>query len=186
MSADVTKELLEALKGLLVRVADDEEYGPDHAVTIARAAIARAEAALSSSDDTPPSAEERRLRRMLCRQRHGLSAYMDDGEATFGGDEFQRPTDYLRESLDSIEQAWIEAGLKQAALAEPQPDANSAPIEAIRRILTEVMDEAARNGAGSRSMPDDYVEVAAWLCGVSTKKASQPDADALDAAASTA
>ena len=48
---------------------------------------------------------------------------MDDGEATFGGDEFQRPTDYLRESLDSIEQAWIEAGLKQAVLAEPQPDA---------------------------------------------------------------
>ena len=123
MSADVTKELLEALKGLLVRVADDEEYGPDHAVTIARAAIARAEAALSSSDDTPPSAEERRLRRMLCRQRHGLSAYMDDGEATFGGDEFQRPTDYLRESLDSIEQAWIEAGRKQVAQAEPQPDA---------------------------------------------------------------
>ena len=47
MSADVTKELLEALKGLLVRVADDEEYGPDHAVTVARAAIARAEAALA-------------------------------------------------------------------------------------------------------------------------------------------
>lgn len=59
---------------------------------------------------------ERRLRRMLCLQRHGVSAYMDDGEATFGGDKFQRPTDYLRESLDSIEQAWIEAGLKQAAL----------------------------------------------------------------------
>lgn len=44
---DVTKDLLEALKGLLVRVADDEEYGPDHAVTVARAAIARAEAALA-------------------------------------------------------------------------------------------------------------------------------------------
>lgn len=67
---------------------------------------------------------ERRLRRMLCRHRHGVAAYMDDGEATFGGDEFQRPTDYLRESLDSIEQAWIEAGLKQAAMVEPQPDAD--------------------------------------------------------------
>ena len=44
---DVTKELLDALKGLLVRVADDEEYGPDHAVTVARVAIARAEAALA-------------------------------------------------------------------------------------------------------------------------------------------
>ncbi|ORM72403.1 hypothetical protein HA48_14705 [Pantoea wallisii] len=26
-------ELLEALQGLLIRVADDEEYGPDHAIT---------------------------------------------------------------------------------------------------------------------------------------------------------
>ena len=69
---------------------------------------------------------ERRLRRMLCRQRHGLSAYMDDGEATFGGDEFQRPTDYLRESLDSIQQAWIEVGLKEAALAEPNTPCHDA------------------------------------------------------------
>jgi len=44
---DVTKDLLEALKGLLVRAADDEEYGPNHAVTVARVAIARAEAALA-------------------------------------------------------------------------------------------------------------------------------------------
>lgn len=35
-------ELLEALQGLLIRVADDEEYGPEHAITIARAAIAKA------------------------------------------------------------------------------------------------------------------------------------------------
>ena len=74
--------------------------------------------------------------------------------------------------------AWSKATARaEASTTEPQPGANSAPIEAIRRILTEVMDEAARNGAGSRSMPDGYVEVAAWLCGVSTKKASQPDAD---------
>jgi hypothetical protein len=78
-------------------------------------AIARAEAALSSSDDTPPSAEERRLRRMLCLRCHGTAAYMDDGEASFGGDEFQRPTDYLRESLDSIQQAWVDAVMKEAA-----------------------------------------------------------------------
>lgn len=55
------------------------------------------------------------------------------------------------------------------------PDATT--VAAIERILTEVMDEAARNGADSRSMPDDYVAVAAWLCGVSTKEAPQPDAD---------
>lgn len=35
-------ELLEALQGLLIRVADDEEYGPEHAITIARAAITKA------------------------------------------------------------------------------------------------------------------------------------------------
>ena len=37
---------------------------------------------------------------------------------------------------------------------------------AIEKILTEVMDIAAANGADSRSMPDEYVEVAAWLCGI--------------------
>ena len=40
------------------------------------------------------------------------------------------------------------------------------PYVAIGKILTEVMDIAAANGADSRSMPDEYVEVAAWLCGI--------------------
>ena len=40
------------------------------------------------------------------------------------------------------------------------------PYVAIGKILTEVMDIATANGADSRSMPDEYVEVAAWLCGV--------------------
>lgn len=35
-------ELLEALQQLLIRIADDEEYGPDHAITVARKAIAKA------------------------------------------------------------------------------------------------------------------------------------------------
>ena len=38
------------------------------------------------------------------------------------------------------------------------------PYEIIGKILTEVMDIAVSNGADSRSMPDEYVEVAAWLC----------------------
>lgn len=58
---------------------------------------------------------ERRLRRMLCLRCHGTAAYLDDGEASFGGDEFQRPTDYLRESLDNIQQAWVDAVMKEAA-----------------------------------------------------------------------
>lgn len=123
---DVTKDLLVRLRVLLslhdarVDTADAWNLSMEEA----RAAITRAEAALDHSADIPSSVDERRLRRMLCLHRHGASAYMDDGEATFGGDEFQRPTDYLRESLDSIEQAWIEAGLKQVAQAEPQPDAD--------------------------------------------------------------
>lgn len=47
--------------------------------------------------------------------------------------------------------------------AQPEP---SVPYGAIAKILTEVMDIATANGADSRSMPDEYVEVAAWLCGV--------------------
>ena len=35
-------DLLEALQQLLIRIADDEEYGPDHAITVARNAIAKA------------------------------------------------------------------------------------------------------------------------------------------------
>ena len=44
------------------------------------------------------------------------------------------------------------------------------PYGAIAKILTEVMDIATANGADSRSMPDEYVEVAAWLCGVPSAK----------------
>lgn len=43
-------------------------------------------------------------------------------------------------------------------------DAQNIPTEAIGRILAEVMDAAVANGANSVSMPDHYVEVAAWLC----------------------
>lgn len=35
-------DLLESLQDLLIRVADDEEYGPEHAITRARAAISKA------------------------------------------------------------------------------------------------------------------------------------------------
>lgn len=122
MSTDVTKDLLDALKGLMA--LSDHRVDLRDQAKAARSAIAAAEAALSSSDDTPPSAEERRLRRMLCLRCHGTAAYMDDGEASFGGDEFQRPTDYLRESLDSIEQAWADKTRAEAESAGPQPNAD--------------------------------------------------------------
>ena len=50
--------------------------------------------------------------------------------------------------------------------------AQNVPKEAIAKILTEVMDIAVSNGADSRSMPDEYVEVAAWLCGIPAQKVS--------------
>ena len=51
------------------------------------------------------------------------------------------------------------------------PGAQNVPKEAIAKILTEVMDIAVSNGADSRSMPDEYVEVAAWLCGIPAQNA---------------
>lgn len=51
------------------------------------------------------------------------------------------------------------------------PGAQDVPKEAIAKILTEVMDIAVSNGADSRSMPDEYVEVAAWLCGIPAQPA---------------
>lgn len=55
------------------------------------------------------------------------------------------------------------------------PGAQNVPKEAISKILTEVMDIAVSNGADSRSMPDEYVEVAAWLCGYAPLAPSVPE-----------
>jgi len=52
------------------------------------------------------------------------------------------------------------------------PGAQNVPKEAIAKILTEVMNIAVANGADSRSMPDEYVEVAAWLCGIPAQNAT--------------
>lgn len=54
------------------------------------------------------------------------------------------------------------------AQAQPVP---SVPREAIEKMLTQLMDIAVSNGANSVSMPDEYVEVAAWLCGIPAQPA---------------
>ena len=51
-------------------------------------------------------------------------------------------------------------------------------IDWIQRALQaeakiEAMDIAAANGADSRSMPDEYVEVAVWLCGIPSAKGEE-------------
>jgi hypothetical protein len=38
------------------------------------------------------------------------------------------------------------------------------PMKEIAFILNEVMQQAVENGANSRSMPDEYVAVAHFLC----------------------
>lgn len=48
---------------------------------------------------------------------------------------------------------------------EVQP-APSVPIDSIGKLLTQAMDVAVANGANSVSMPDELVEVAAWLAAV--------------------
>lgn len=106
------KELLAERDSLVraIKIANKNLFDVQEA-----AKIITKQAIVAETERDALASTERRLRRMLCRQRHGVAAYMDDGEATFGGDEFQRPTDYLRESPDSIEQAWVDAVMKEAA-----------------------------------------------------------------------
>ena len=83
----------------------------------------QAEPVAQRSDGMPISKTERELRRMLCIERHGRSAYMDDGEASFCGDKYCRSIDYMRESIESIKQAWYDAGVRKLAGAQPEQQA---------------------------------------------------------------
>ena len=49
------------------------------------------------------------------------------------------------------------------------PPAPSVPVEAIGKMLADAMAVAVSNGANSVSMPDEYVEVAVWLRGISSQ-----------------
>jgi len=75
--------------------------------------------------------------------------------------------------LSERETCWACDGEEAEVRAERQQEAEpvlaDAPLAAINSILTEVMDIAVANGANSVSMPDEYVAVAAWLCGVKSK-----------------
>lgn len=60
-------------------------------------------------------------------------------------------------------------GQIRAALAQPASQSGDGvktpiPMQAIKKILTEVMEVAGANGADSRSMPDEYVAVAHFAC----------------------
>lgn len=49
------------------------------------------------------------------------------------------------------------------APAQKKPELTSAALNTIGEMLTKEMDIAVANGANSISMPDEYVEIAAWL-----------------------
>lgn len=72
--------------------------------------------------------------------------------------------------------------LDEMSTSDMEQRGRSVPREAIAKLLTEAMDAAVANGADSRSMPDEYVEIAAWLCEVpalpaaaAAKRAKQPE-----------
>lgn len=65
-------------------------------------------------------------------------------------------------------------------LAPVAAQAQPAPMEAIGKLLTVAMEIAVANGANSVSMPDEYVEVAAWLFGIPVQHSAQDREDAYD------
>ena len=73
---------------------------------------------------------------------------------------------YDLQKEQAIQEAIIE-------IRELRAKIEATPYGAIAKTLTEVMDIAAANGADSRSMPDEYVEVAAWLCGIPGAKGEE-------------
>ena len=89
----------------------------------------------------------------------------------------QRDRRQLTADLGGSLEAYRVSPLYALPGAQPAP---SVPREAINKMLTQLMDLAVSNGANSISMPDEYVEVAAWLCGIPAQPApSVPDADEL-------
>lgn len=78
-------------------------------------------------------------------------------------------------SIESFEpeDKWIADLWRRAMVmlsgAQPAP---SVPTESIGKMLAQVMEAAVANGANSVSMPDELVEVAAWLSGVQPNPAN--------------
>ena len=76
-------------------------------------------------------------------------------------------TDIVDRLNDSLSAGYSELRKEAAAeITRLRAKIETIPYETIGKILTEAMDIATANGANSVSMPDEYVEVAAWLCGV--------------------
>lgn len=68
--------------------------------------------------------------------------------------------DALRAELDAIKP---HPHCDRSCMFQCSQSAPSVPVAAIEKVLAEVMEIAVSNGANSVSMPDEYVEIAAWL-----------------------
>ena len=73
------------------------------------------------------------------------------------------PSKYNNYEVQAAWDAW------QESAAQPAP---SVPTESIGKMLAQAMEAAVANGANSVSMPDELVEVAAWLSGVQPNPAN--------------
>lgn len=91
----------------------------------------------------------------------------------------------ISESLDRLEAAEKERDDLKAKVKRMEQPAPSVPREAIEEMLTQLMDIAVSNGANSVSMPDEYVEVAAWLCGIPAQPTPSVSTELLDRAIDT-
>ena len=79
----------------------------------------------------------------------------------------------------SRDDALLVAQYRDHALHTAKPQA-AVPREAIGKMLAAAMNQAVANGANSISMPDELVEVAAWLQGVATPQApAEPPSEAM-------
>ena len=74
----------------------------------------------------------------------------------------------LEAQLSTIGAGGVEPLRKQAAAPQAVPDS---VLKTIGWLLDDAMNAAVKNGANSISMPDDYVELAAWLAGIPTHPA---------------
>jgi|GEM_PF-3232914 len=70
--------------------------------------------------------------------------------------------------LFCIEQMRAYVDADRAARARTAP---AVPVAAIGSLLNQAMEQAVSNGANSISMPDEIVEIAAWLAGLGAKAA---------------
>lgn len=149
-AAQSALEALEHCREVIVErgLNGNEEFAAKWSLTLPLESSAKAindlRAALAQNqvvrdDGMPSSKVERELRRMLCIQRHGSRAYMDDGEAQWCGSEGDRSIDYMRETPEAIQQAWHDAGI--AALA--QEPVQNAMRSAFMRLFNAAVEEPA-------------------------------------------